>query len=54
MIIQGRVYGNVTVLERCELKAMALLEGDLRAAVLVSEEGATFVGSSTVPNAEKS
>ncbi|HET6406563.1 MAG TPA: polymer-forming cytoskeletal protein, partial [Chthoniobacteraceae bacterium] len=41
----------ITVDERCELKARAVLMGDLKAARLVIEEGATFVGKSEVtPN----
>jgi len=37
--------------ERCELKSRAVLQGDLKAARLVIEEGATFVGKSEVtPN----
>ncbi len=47
----GKVHGNITVQERCELKSKAQLVGDLRAARLVIEEGATFVGKSEVtPN----
>jgi cytoskeletal protein CcmA (bactofilin family) len=41
----GKVHGNITA-ERCELKSMSALEGDLKAARLVIEEGATFIGSS--------
>ena len=49
--ILGRVHGNITVDERCELKGRAQLIGDLKAARLVIEEGATFVGKSEVtPN----
>ena len=49
--VYGRVHGNITVAERCELKANAQLHGDLKAARLVIEEGATFVGKSEVtPN----
>lgn len=49
--VYGRVHGNITVEERCELKANAQLHGDLKAARLVIEEGATFVGKSEVtPN----
>jgi cytoskeletal protein CcmA (bactofilin family) len=45
------VHGNITVEERCELKARAVLYGDLKATRLVIEEGATFVGKSEVtPN----
>jgi cytoskeletal protein CcmA (bactofilin family) len=49
--VLGKVHGNITVEERCELKARAVLQGDLKAARLVIEEGATFVGKSEVtPN----
>jgi cytoskeletal protein CcmA (bactofilin family) len=49
--VLGKVHGNITVDERCELKGRALLHGDLKAARLVIEEGATFVGRSEVtPN----
>ena len=47
----GKVHGNITVEERCELKSHAVLNGDLKAARLVIEDGATFVGKSEVtPN----
>ena len=49
--VLGKVYGNITVEERCELKTRAQLIGDLKAARLQIEEGATFVGKSEVtPN----
>ncbi len=49
--VYGKVHGNITVEERCELKARATLYGDLKATRLVIEEGATFVGKSEVtPN----
>jgi cytoskeletal protein CcmA (bactofilin family) len=49
--VYGKVNGNITVEERCELKSRAALHGDLKAARLVIEEGATFVGKSEVtPN----
>ena len=49
--VLGKVHGNITVEERCELKAHATLFGDLKATRLVIEEGATFVGKSEVtPN----
>ncbi len=41
----GTVHGNISVLELCELKASAHLVGDLKAARLIIEEGASFVGS---------
>lgn len=49
--VHGKVHGNITVDERCELKARAVLQGDLKATRLVIEDGATFVGKSEVtPN----
>ncbi len=49
--VHGKVLGNITVVERCELQSKATLIGDLSAARLSIEEGATFVGSSDVnPN----
>ena len=49
--VLGKVHGNITVDERCELKSQAVLMGDLKAARLVIEDGATFVGKSEVtPN----
>ena len=44
----GKVQGNITVTERCELKSKCVLQGDLKAARLVIEEGATFIGKSEV------
>ena len=44
----GKVHGNITVAERCELKSRCTLQGDLKAARLVIEEGATFIGKSEV------
>jgi cytoskeletal protein CcmA (bactofilin family) len=46
--VYGRVHGNITVAERCELKSRCTLQGDLKAARLVIEEGATFIGKSEV------
>ena len=46
--IYGKVFGNITVQERCELKSRAHLIGDLKAPRLMIEEGATFVGRSEV------
>ncbi len=49
--VLGKVHGNITVEERCELKNRAQLIGDLKAARLMIEDGATFVGKSEVtPN----
>ena len=51
VIVKGKVHGNITVQERCELHSHSQLIGDLKAARLVIEEGATFVGNSEVtPN----
>ena len=44
VIVHGQVFGNITVEDRCELKGRAQLNGDLIAARLVMDEGATFVG----------
>src|SRR5215218_2977824 len=44
----GKVQGNITVGERCELKSRCTLQGDLKAARLVIEDGATFIGKSEV------
>src|ERR671930_257916 len=46
--VYGKVQGNITVAERCELKSKCVLQGDLKAARLVIEEGATFIGKSEV------
>jgi cytoskeletal protein CcmA (bactofilin family) len=51
VIVKGKVHGNITVQERCELHSRSQLIGDLKAARLIIEEGATFVGKSEVtPN----
>lgn len=47
-IVSGKVHGNITVRERCELRASSELIGDLKAVHLVIEDGATFVGQSEV------
>lgn len=44
----GKVHGNIYVTDRCELKQNAELHGDVTAGKLAIEEGATFMGSSTV------
>lgn len=44
----GKVNGNITVSDRCELKQNAELIGDIKAGKLAIEEGATFMGSSAV------
>jgi cytoskeletal protein CcmA (bactofilin family) len=46
--LYGKVFGNITVTERCDLKSNAQLIGDLKAPRLSIEEGATFAGKSEV------
>jgi cytoskeletal protein CcmA (bactofilin family) len=46
--VYGKVQGNITVAERCELKSKSTLQGDLKAARLTIEDGATFIGKSEV------
>lgn len=48
VVIFGKVEGNITVVERCELKSNAILIGDIAAGTLSIEEGATFMGQSSV------
>jgi len=48
--VYGKVQGNITVAERCELKSKCTLQGDLKGARLIIEEGATFIGKSEVPS----
>ena len=52
--VYGKVQGNITVAERCELKSRCTLQGDLKAARLVIEEGATFIGKSEVTSSTSS
>jgi cytoskeletal protein CcmA (bactofilin family) len=48
VIIFGKVEGNIIVQERCELKSNAILVGDISAGTLSIEEGAIFMGQSSV------
>jgi len=50
IVIFGKVCGNIAAAERCELKSKCILQGDLRAARLVLEDGATLIGKSQVTN----
>jgi cytoskeletal protein CcmA (bactofilin family) len=43
--VDGKVHSNITA-ERCELKSKCTLQGDLKAACLIIEEGASFIGRS--------
>ncbi len=51
VIVYGKIDGNITVTERCELKADAEIVGDIRAGTLSIEEGAAFMGQSSVGSA---
>jgi len=46
--VHGKVKGKITA-ERCELKSKCILRGDLKAARLIIEEGAIFIGRSLNP-----
>jgi len=48
VVVYGKVHGNITVEDRCELKRNAELHGDVAAGRLAVEEGASFLGSSAV------
>jgi cytoskeletal protein CcmA (bactofilin family) len=48
VVVFGKIKGNITVTDRCELKQNAELDGDIVASKLAIEEGAIFLGSSTV------
>lgn len=48
VVVFGKIKGNITVTDRCELKQNAELDGDIVASKLAIEEGAVFLGSSTV------
>ena len=48
VVVFGKVQGNITVTERCELKANAIQEGDIVAGTMSIEEGASFSGRSSV------
>lgn len=44
----GKIHGSITATDRCELKQNAELHGDVTAGKLAIEEGAIFMGTSTV------
>ena len=48
VVVFGKVNGNITVEESCELKANSELVGDVQAGTLSIESGATFMGQSSV------
>ncbi|MEM7387004.1 MAG: polymer-forming cytoskeletal protein [Verrucomicrobiota bacterium] len=51
VIVFGKVDGNVTTADACELKANAQIVGDIKAGTLSIEPGAAFMGQSSVGNA---
>ena len=53
VVVFGKVKGNIKVTDRCELKQNAELNGDVIAKKLSIEEGAAFLGSSTVGSPAK-
>jgi cytoskeletal protein CcmA (bactofilin family) len=48
VVVKGKVDGNITAENRCELQGGAELVGDLKTARLILEAGAKFVGKSEV------
>lgn len=53
VVVYGKIRGNITVTDRCEMKMSSELHGDVTAAKLAIEEGAIFMGSSTVGGSSK-
>lgn len=51
IIVEGKVWGNITAEDKIELRSSAELHGDITAKRLVINEGALFIGKSDVnPN----
>ena len=48
IIVEGKVHGNITVTEHARIAKSAEVVGDIKAATLEIESGATFVGKSAV------
>jgi cytoskeletal protein CcmA (bactofilin family) len=48
LVISGNVTGNVTVAQKCDLKATAQLLGNLSTTRLVMEDGATLIGQAQI------
>ena len=46
----GKIAGKVTVNRKCELRASAQINGDLKAAQLVMADGATLIGQVQIGN----
>ena len=52
VVIHGKVDGNVTGVEKVELKKSALLNGDINTQRIVIEDGAYFKGAIDIHKAE--
>jgi cytoskeletal protein CcmA (bactofilin family) len=48
VVVHGKVNGNITAIDRVDVKSGAEIIGDIKASVLTMEPGAVFVGRSTV------
>ena len=48
VVMRGKINATVTAKDKVDIKSKAELFGDIRAAKLVIEEGATFVGQSEI------
>ena len=48
VIVTGHVVGNVMALERCEIQASGVVDGDIRAPKLLIQEGAVVNGGITM------
>lgn len=53
VVVFGKVRGNITVTDRCEMKMSSELHGDVVASKLAIEEGAIFMGTSMVSGPAK-
>ena len=52
--MEGTVTGNITVKEKCEFAASAVLMGDIKSSSFIMTEGATYVGQMEIgPDAEQ-
>ena len=48
--VAGKVHGTITALDKLILEAKSVMQGDVRAARLVIDEGAMFDGQCTMSN----
>lgn len=48
VVIYGKVHGNITAIDRVDIKASAEMVGDVKATTISIEPGAIFVGKSEV------